>query len=161
MQISLKSNRSFIIKLLVPFAVISFVATLMIGITLIVNYDEQKDIMGVLIFFAVYTVVMLCGILFAKLYKGKRYEFSEDKIVCYKRQNRLCEIDIADIECIKFFRFRFSYIFTIFIGALNEGGCWKLHVKLKDGTKKELAFFSRKDAQMLKEKLYGELLNVA
>lgn len=47
----------------------------------------------------------------------------------------------------------------MFSGELADGGAWKIHLKLKDGTKKSLAFFSIKDVKKIKE-FYGDLVEI-
>lgn len=161
MQIKINSNRSFIVKAFVPLVIIAFIVIVLISISLFVNYNEQKDSILILIVLVVYTVVMIGVILLVRFYKGKRYEFTENEIVCYKKEKKIRTINVSDILGISFYRWKLQYIFTIFTGVLNDGGCWKLHVKLKDGTKIELAFFSKKDAMLLQKKLYGDLLTIS
>jgi hypothetical protein len=59
---------------------------------------------------------------------------------------------------MNYYPFRIHYFITIYLGALKEGGAWKIHIKDIKGTKYEIAFISEKDALVLKEKLYPELL---
>ncbi len=158
MPIKIKSNRNWIVKAIIPFAVILFLCAVMISISLCYEYD--KELISILIVFCVLSAVFVIAALIVKFYNGRSYEFTENEIICYKRNRLLNTIDIADIEKIEFYRYRLRYLVTIILGELPSGGCWSLHVRLKDGTKNVLRFFSAKDARMLKEKIFGELLTI-
>lgn len=158
MSIKIKSNRSWMIKLIIPFVVVLSLCVVGISITVCLEYDEE--LIPILIFFCVFLAVSVIAVLLVRFYKGKIYEFTESEITCYKRNKMLNTINIADIEKIDFYRFKLRYIVTIFFGELPSGGAWSLHVLMKDGTKTVLRFFSKNDAQMLKEKIFGELLTI-
>ena len=158
MPIKMKSNRSFMIKLIIPFVVVLFLCVVGVSITLCFEYD--KELIPILIFFCVFLSVMMIAALIIKFYKGASYEFTENEIICYKRNRLLSTINISDIEKIEFYQYKWRYIITIFVGELPTGGCWSLHVLMNDGTKKILRFFSKKDAETLKEKLFGNLLTI-
>ncbi|MCH5161439.1 MAG: hypothetical protein J1G04_05355 [Clostridiales bacterium] len=156
MPIQLNSNRSFIVKLIIAFIVLWTLFGVAISITILVEYDEE--LIPWLILSCVFDVVFIIAAVAVKFYKGRRYEFTENEIACYKRNQLLNTIKIADIEKIEFYPYKWRYIATIFFGELPSGGCWSLHVWMKDGKKTVLRFFSKKDAAMLKEKIFGDLL---
>lgn len=158
MQINLKSNKSFILKIFVPIAVILALCVIFMGITLTVEYD--KDLLTLFIIFCVFTAVYIAAILTVYFWKGKRYEFTETEIICYKRDKESERINISDIHLIKFYKFKLYYIIPVCMMEVESGGCWSLHVWKKDGTKKVLRFFSVKQAKMLKEQLFGESLTI-
>ncbi len=158
MQIELESNRSFIIKALLPIFFIGCFMTIFCIFGILLDVFEIRDNIYLLFIFLGYDMFFFGIILFAKCFRYMSYKFSESEIAIYRRGKLIEKINILDIEEIHFYRWKFRYIITIYAGALNEGGCWKLHLWLKNGTKKELAFFSVKDANMLKEKLYNDLI---
>ena len=147
------------IKLIIPFVVVSVLCVIGVSITLAFENDEEMD--GILIFFCVFLAVTVIALLLAKFHKSKNYEFTENEIICYKRKTQLCTINISEIEKIQFYYYKWRYLITIFFGELPEGGCWSLHILMKDGTKKILRFFQRKDVEMLKEKIFGDLLTIS
>lgn len=158
MQINLKSNKSFILKIFVPIAVILVLLTVLCGATLIIEYD--KELLAIFIAFCAFTAVYISVILAVFFWNGKRYEFTENEILCYNRDKLLEKIDISDIHLIKFYKFKAHYLIPICMTEVESGGCWSLHAWKKDGTKKVLRFFSVKQAKMLKEQLFGELLTI-
>ena len=160
MKISLNSNRVFIVKLLIPFAVVVGIILLMVCFSIVFGGVEAEDLSIFLIIMIIYEIIFISLILIAKFVVWKRYEFTENEIICFKRRTKVDIIEISDIISISYYQFKFRYIITIFAGALNEGGCWKLHIKMKDGVKKELCFFSVKDVKLLQEKLYGDLITM-
>ena len=153
MIIKIKSNMAFVYKMFIPLAAVGFVACVMAAIALAVDYEEQKDAVPYMILLGVFTVVLIVILVAIRLYNGRRYEFTENEIVCYKKNTLLERIDVSNIDKI-----RFGSVSSLFFGAPIEGGLWKLHISLKDGSKKSLAFFSKKNVKELKEKLYGDLI---
>lgn len=162
MQIELKSNRTFILKFSIPFAIVlGIMSTFLLIVTISdrTSNDFHADLLLLIICFVV-ELSYIFTTLFARYYKGKCYKFSEKEIVVYKRNRPIETIRVENIKEIHHYKFKFRYIITIFAGALNEGGCWKLHLSLNDGTKKSLAFFSTKDVKLLQEQLYPNLITV-
>lgn len=163
MQIELKSNRHFIYKVFIP--ILFSISIVLIGMTFVLiddygtGLDFKNDII-LIILCVIWDVSALFVILFAKFYKGKSYKFTENEIIVYKRDKQIDVIQIENIKYIHYYKFKFRYIITIFAGALNEGSCWKMHVWLNNGLKKEIGFFSVKDITMLQEKLYKDLIKI-
>ena len=158
MKIKLDSNRDSIIKPIIPFVIVCFLCAILISVTIIIENDE--DLLPELFAFDGFTVVFVIAAITIKLYKGMNYEFTENKIISYKRKKQVGVIDVSDIEVIVFYRFKWRYLISIFWGELPTGGCWSLHICKKDGTKTVLRFFQTKDVELLKEKLYGGLLTI-
>ena len=159
MQLKLKSYRGFILKILIPFFVLYVILIASMSIYFALNVEDSKDLIPYLIVLTIVAVILLCLILTVKLYNGAHYIFEKDKINVYSRKKHISKIDIADIEIIYYHPFRFRYLITMFSGELADGGAWKIHLKLKDGTKKSLAFFSIKDVKKIK-KFYGDLVEI-
>lgn len=159
MKIELKSNRIFLVKLFFPAFIVTALFAILYVAAIIRDSNLLKESPIDFVMFNVLLIIELSIMLFAKFYNGKSYVFTEQKISILKKGKYLEEINLNDVVSIKYYYFKFSYIITIFAGALNEGGVWKLHVKLKNGTKKELAFFAKKDVFKLKE-LYQDLLEI-
>lgn len=158
MSIRVKSNRNWMMKPIIIFVIAWPLCVIGISITVYFEYDEE--LIFFLILSCVVLVIFIIAILVIKFYKNRIYEFTENEIKCFKRNRLLNTIDIANIEKINFYRYKLRYIVTIFLGELPSGGAWSLHVWMKDGTKNVLRFFSKKDAEMLKEKIFGELLTI-
>ncbi len=151
MSVNLRSNPMFLVKLFGTFSVIGALSLIAMGIFFCVDFDGMSDCTPELIFFAVFESVMIALTVLCKFCRGTEFKFTKDAVE---------HIQIQDVQSMFFIPFKFRYIITIFVGALNEGGCWKLHIKMKDGVKKELYFFSVKDIKLLKEKLYGDLITI-
>lgn len=158
MPIKMRSNINWLLKLIISFIVILSLCVVGVSITICFEYD--KELIYILVFFCVFLAVLVITALVAKFSKSSSYEFTTNEIICYKRNRVLNTINIADIEKIEFYPYRWRYLVTIFIGELPSGGCWSLHICMKDGAKTVLRFFSVKDAQMLKDKIFGELLTI-
>lgn len=158
--IHLKSNRHFLINIFVVCAIIGMCGIIGMSIGIFIDCMTIQECYQELIILCVYSAILICLALLFKFYRGRSYDFSKIEIKVYKKKSHIETISIKDVESMYFIYFKFHYLITIFAGSLNEGGCWKIHIRLKDGTKKELTFFSKKDAVMLKEKLYGELLSI-
>ncbi|MCH5155782.1 MAG: hypothetical protein J1F69_04170 [Clostridiales bacterium] len=160
-QINIKSNMAFLIKIMLSLAIFGFIVVVAMSIALIVDYSEQKESIPEFIFFISYTAVMIAGMLIVKLYRGRRYEFTESEIICYNRKNLTERINVSQIEAIVFFKFALiGAADPCYILQQGRGACWSLYIKMKDGTIKVLKFFSKKDALLLKEKLFGDLLTI-
>ncbi len=160
MSVNLKSNPMFLVKLFGTFSVMGALSLIAIGICFCVDFDGMSDCIPELIFFAVYESVMIALTVLCKFHRGKEFKFTEDTVAICDRKKAIEHIQIQDVQSMFYIHFEFRYIFTIFVGELNEGGCWKLHIKMKDGVKKELYFFSIKDIKLLQEKLYGDLITI-
>ena len=158
MLISLKSNRNFILKIFVPPFIAMFFFLVLMIILLAIHYEELKGETLALWLPLAEEAIFLFVILMAKFYRGKSYTFTEEKITAYKRGKILFQLELKNVQKMYYYSFKLRYIITIFAGALNEGGCWKLHVVLVDGTKKELGFLSKKDIQLLNKSLYSDLI---
>ena len=161
MQIELKSNRHFIYKVFIPIVILISIVLIVIMFIMIDDYgtglDFRNDII-LMILCIIWDIVTLFVILFSKFYKGKSYKFTENEIIVYKRGKQIDTIPIELIEGIHYYKFKLRYIITIFAGALDEGGCWTMHIWLSNGSKKEIGFFSIKDITMLKDNLYKDLI---
>lgn len=160
MKIRLKSNYAFLIKLCVPFAVLTFLCIIMMSVIFAVDYENIADCLWILIFFVVLFAILIVLSLCLKFCRGVNYEFDEKKITVYEKDKLVETLDVNDIEYIRFYEFKFRYIITIMFGELPSGGCRSLHVKLKNGDVKILRFFAVKDVKMLRDKLYGELITI-
>ena len=161
MQIELKSNRHFIFKALLPIVILISVILISMIFVLVDDYGVWLDFRNDIIIISIgglCEITAISIILFAKFYKGKSYIFTENAIVVYKRGQKQETISMQNVEGIHYYQWKFRYIITIFAGALNEGGCWKLHIWTRDGAKKEIGFFSVKDIKILQEKLYSEII---
>jgi len=95
--------------------------------------------------------------LLAKYHKGSSFSFSKDKILTYEKDVLFQEILVSEIEYMHYYPFRWHYVVTIFLGALNEGGAWKIHLKAYDGRTCEIGYIDESDAYRIKE-LYPEKL---
>lgn len=158
MLIEMSSNRSWMLKVIIPFVV--FLSLCVVGVSITICFEYDKDLITILIIFCVLLGVWATAALIAKFYKGRSYEFTSNVIICYNRKRLLKTINIADIEKIEFYRYQLRYLITILFGELPRGGCWSLNVRMKDGTSAVLRFFSENDAQTLKEKIFGDLLTI-
>lgn len=165
MKIEIKSNRNLIIKIISPLLIAGIICAIITTIMMLVDPDLPNDIFTLVLYcsFVVLTAIIM---LIIKFHKGKRYEFTESKILCYRRKKLLKSIIVSDIDKIEFIKYRLrNYISDIFIGWLTRGQekvgkSWKLHVHYKDGTFETLGFLSPKQAEMLKEQLFGDLLTI-
>ncbi|MDE5943442.1 MAG: hypothetical protein K2H30_04455 [Clostridia bacterium] len=156
MELKKKLYLGFIIKILIPFLILSTISLILCIISVACSFWSNGGNLDVIILFSVIDFLLLSAILFVAFYKGNIYVFNTEKIKVYKREKFVEEISVNNIESIRYKPFRLRYIITIFLGELSDGGAWKLHVKFKDGNKRELGCFSKKDAEQLKE-LYGEM----
>lgn len=160
MEIKLKSNRRFILLLSVPF-VILFTTLLFIAIIFEiispVEFSEAAVLFGLLFLFDTLAISI---VLLAKYQKGKSYLFTSDVIQIYDKGKFIDQIEINAVKSMRYYPFRWHYLITIFFGSLMEGGAWKIHTRDKDGTSHEIGFLSEKDAIMLQENLYPNILEI-
>lgn len=160
MKISMKSNRMFLVKALLPIVIIAAVAGVLAGIALAVNFEEQQDAVSAIVALGAVEIVLVAAILFIRFFRWNSYDFDEREIVRYKRNKKVDTIAVSEIADIYFRTFKFRYLITAILGELMDGGCWQLHVIMQDGTIKRLGCFSVKDAKLLQEKLYGDLIKI-
>lgn len=160
MPLKFKSNPLFLVKIFATLSIIGALCLIAMGICFCVDFVGMSDCIPELIFFVVYDLVMIALTLIIKFYHTTEFLFTKETIEICNRKKIVEHIQIQDIQSMFYVSFKFRYIITIFAGALNEGGCWKLHIKMKDGVKKELCYFSVKDIKLLQEKLYGDLIAI-
>lgn len=155
MNITIKSNRMWLIMPLL-IGELLFVGTL---IYFLIDIEQIYKNMWAFVANICLIVILLCIILALKFYRGKNFKFYENKIEIYNKTKLKDTIDMQDIEEMHYPSFNMRYFVSIFFGVFMrmEGGCWKLYITLKDGTKKELAFLGKRDIKTLKD-LYGSLL---
>ena len=158
MQIKLKSNRDFLVYMLLPvFIAVAVVVGLML-VAMFINYEIQKEATVACICLVCFDVLLLIGIIIIKFYKGRSYEFNNDTIAIYKKNKKIDEIYIKDIQKIEYIRFRFLQAILGFFG----GGIytWTLDIEMKNGVKMHIGFFSYNNVQKLKNELYGDLIKI-
>lgn len=158
MKIELKSNKKIYYIIAIPTAIIFGLFLLMI---LYLNLNGQFNISDDLVSFIIVVLFFLTSltvIIFIIFYEGKRYIFSKDKIIINLANNRINEISVKQVETMHYYPFKLQYILTMFAGSLNEGGAMKIHIRMNDGSKYEIGFLSKKEAIVLKEKLYTDKL---
>ena len=158
MQIKLKSNRDFLVYMLLPvFIAVAVVVGLML-VAMFINYEIQKEATVACICLVCFDVLLLIGIIIIKFYKGRSYEFNNDTIAIYKKNKKIDEISIKDIQKIEYIRFRFLHVILGFFG----GGIytWTLDIEMKNGVKMHIGFFSYNNVQKLKNELYGDLIKI-
>jgi len=158
-KIELKSNRSFILKTFLPFAIIASLFIVIMIIGLIIDFDNMSQNILVLLLFIAIDICYIVGILIAKYYKGKSYIFYYNKIEIYNKGKFQYEIEVGNIRTMNYYPFKWHYIITIYAGSLNEGGAWKIHITDSQGKKQTLGFIVYKDAKRLQQ-LYPDLLKI-
>lgn len=160
MEIKLKSNRNHIINFACFFGVIFGVLLMYMIIGSISNFFDISGELSSFVIVMIIFVFLLLAIIFVKYYKGKTFVFSAKAVKIYNKGIFVREIKIEDIESMHYYPWRVHYILTIFFGALNEGGAWKIHILEKDGARHEIGFLSEKEARVLQEKLYPNTLDI-
>lgn len=163
MELNIKSNRNFLVKL---FAVFDVLFALLFAATLVAylvekgaDYVSVKSYLWVVITSLSCAVLLTVAILVAKFYSGMHYVFKKDKILAYNREAPIDVISLTDVQTAYYKSFKLKYIITIFFGDMSDGGAWKLHVFLKNGEKKELGFFDKKDAEKIRA-FYDNLIEI-
>lgn len=138
MSLKFKSNPLFLVKLFGTLSVIGVLCLIAMGICFCVDFDGMSDCIPELIFFVVYTLIMIALTLITKFYHTTEFIFTKETIEISKRKKVVERIQIQDVQSMFYICFKFRY--TIFYRALNEGGCWQLHIKMNDGIKKGFIF---------------------
>ena len=158
MNIKMKSNRKFMMPIAVTFMIFCI---LLIIISVILNIVNELKLISTLEEIWIIIILMLLDftvILFIKGYNGKKFIFNDKVIEIYKKDVLIDSIKVNDIEVMNYYEFKYHYFFTIMFGTLNEGGLWKIHVRMKNKSKIEIGFLSLDDVQYLKTNLYGEMI---
>ncbi len=159
MSVILKTNRLGIIKVLLPFfIVLSFFFVVLIG-CYIFAYDAVKDQTFALVTLSGLEGIFVVGFLCAKFIRRRTYKFTENKISVLKKEKQIEEIDIDNILSMKYKKFQFRYIFSIFFGELQDGECWKLYLYMTNGNRITLDLFDIADVKKLKN-LYGDKIQI-
>lgn len=122
-----------------------------------VNVDFREAFPLIISFTVVFAAIML-GI---KLYLGKKYVFTEKVISVYDRKNYIDAISVDEIESMHYYKFRLWYIIYVLFGEIGIlNGFWVLHLRMKNGTIKNIGYLSVKDVKRLKDKLYHDLITI-
>ena len=89
MKIRLKSNYAFLIKLCVPFAVLTFLCIIMMSVTFAVDYENIADCLWILIFFIVLFAILIVLSLCLKFCRGVNFDLTRKRLSSIKRINSL------------------------------------------------------------------------
>jgi len=158
-KITLQSNRKWIFKTMLPGVIIIFVFILLIMVMLMVDFEATYSL-GIPIVLLYILVPLECVyiiiLLVTRYKKGMSYIFYTDKIEVYKKGIFQYSMDVADINTMQYYPFRWHYFITIYAGSLPEGGAWKIHITDYQDKKYSLGFISYKDAKKL-QKMYPRL----
>jgi len=156
MDLKIKSNRKFLVKLFLVFDIIGtvlLIATLICYFVLKRTDPSIKEFLYVVILNSVSVALFTIGILVSKFYNGKSYIFKTDEIQVFNRGKAKYTIYIKDIQEAYYQPFKFKYFWE----DEMKDGAWKIHVLLKDGSKKSLGFFDTNDIDEI-SKIYGDLI---
>lgn len=158
MKIQLKSKRRYFVYWFIPFCVIisSFIIIMSVG--QFSGYNTISDNTQTFYAFIFFDVLCILAIPVIVYYNGRSYIFTSEYIYLYFKGKLLGQIDVHTIQSMNYYPFRFHYYLTMFFGALNEGGAMKIHITQIDGNKLSLGLFSEKDAIMLQDMLYPDIL---
>lgn len=159
-NIELKSNRKFILYMYLPLVIINNIFIIIMIIGLFIDYKKMSENLMVFYLFVFLDVCYIIAILMIKLYKGKSYIFDKSTIYVFNKGILKEKINISNVKTMNYYPFKFHYFITIFGGALNEGGAMKIHISDFNGTKHALGFIGYKDAKILQQKLYPNLLKI-
>ncbi|MDC7243333.1 MAG: hypothetical protein PQJ44_05220 [Sphaerochaetaceae bacterium] len=158
MEIKIKSNNRHIILPTIVFLIVFG------AINIYFLYAQMKGILDIgreigmfLTTTGIFLVLAYICIYF-KFIQSKYFIFSKNKIYVYKKEQVTKTIEVDKISSMNYYPFRIHYIITIYLGALKEGGAWKIHIKDIYGIKHEIGFISEKEAINLRNQLYPNLL---
>lgn len=155
-KLILKSNRSFIVKIIL-FALIPI--SLLTIITLIGCFfaENLRDILWAFIVSLTFTIILLIFLLCVIFVRKTTFIFTKEDIsIMNKEENK---ININDVVEMVYYSYKWWYIFTSIFSSLPKGGCMKIHIKDKSNNKHILGFFSYKDALKIKN-LYPNLMTI-
>jgi ethanolamine transporter EutH len=155
-QIRLQSNRSFLLKLLIPYMAVITTFLIIMIIGLFIDYDNMSQNFPVFWLFVGLDIFSLLIILIAKFYKTKSFIFSKDKIEVYNKGQFKYAIETATIKTMRYYPFKWHYLITIYAGALHESGAWQIYIADYLDKKYSIGFLSLKDARNL-QKMYPNL----
>lgn len=159
-KIELKSNRKFILYMYLPLVIIINIFIIIMIIGLLIDFKNMSKNLMVFYLFIFLDLCYIGAILMVRFYKGKSYIFDESTIYVFNKGILKEKIGISNVESMNYYPFKFHYFITIFAGALNEGGAMKIHITDYNGIKHALGFISYKDAKILQQKLYPNLLKI-
>ena len=129
MKIKLVSNRKFILYIAIPFAVmycLVIIYMIVVQIAGLFNiYDEPIPFISSVFFL----LCLVAVIIYTKYHIGPSFLFTDTYIYIYKKNDLIIKIDVANIEYMHYYPYRFHYFITILFGALMEGGAMKIHKK--------------------------------
>lgn len=158
-EIKLKSNRKWIFITILPSAIIIFPFILLICIMLMVDFEQTYNL-GIpftLLFILIPVECIFIAILLVAKYKrGMSYVFDTNSIQVYSKDKLQYSINTKNIVTMRYYPFKWHYIITIYAGALNEGGAWKIHITDYQNKKYSLGYISYKSAREL-QKMYPKL----
>ncbi len=160
MKVELKSNRNFMVYLLLPWIICLAIMITLMAIALGVNFNEQKDAIGVFIMISCIEIVLFVLLFIIKFYKGKKYIFSKENIEVYKKDKLINKVSVADIKKIEYFSHGLLWTILSFFGGCMYLSC-TFAIELNDEKKQYFGYFSKKDVQRLKDELYGDLITIS
>ena len=151
----LKSNRKLYICII---AITLSVFILIFAIGSIIDFNSLLEQKAELLVFGLIFLLFLLAFFVLIIKPRPKYIFEKDKITIIKNKTKT-EIQISDIQSMKFYAFRWKYLITMYIGDLTDGGVTKIHIILKNGEKIELGYIYLKDAKSVQE-IYPNLMEI-
>jgi len=155
MKIELKSNRRFIIWMILPFLILMSLGLGAEIALLFLGYGTDSYLY--LVAFACFVSLFILIILVALFKKRPTYIFKEDYIFIQSKDGSLSSIRIDVLNSIDYYPLCPRNFFTLF--GEKDKVPMKLHVTQNNGYKIPLGFVSAKDARRLKE-LYSDILRI-
>ncbi len=156
MDLKIKSNRKFLVKLFSVFDIIGMIlliAALICYFVLKRNNPSVKGFLYVVIINSVSVALFTIGAIVSKFYHGKSYVFKTDEVQVFDRGKAKYTIYLTDVREAYFQPFKFKYFWE---GEMKNR-VWKIHVILNDGSRKSLGFFDQNDIDRITN-IYGDLI---
>lgn len=158
MEIKIKSNNRHIILPTIIFLIVFGLINIYILYAHLKGiFDIAREI-GIFLTTAGIFLILVYTYIYFKFIQSKYFIFSRNKIYFYKNNQVIKTIEVDKISSMNYYPFRIHYIITIYLGALKEGGAWKIHIQDIQGNKHAIGFISEKEAETLRNKLYPNLL---
>lgn len=112
-------------------------------------------------YISLFSMVMLCFVFFVVIKsRQKRIIFTKEQIEVYWKNQLVRKVTLDEVSKLYYYPFRFHYIFTIYAGALSDGGATILHCQTMDGDVFELGYISEKDAIELRNHFYHDKMTI-
>ncbi len=161
MEIKLKSNRTFLIKMIIVFIALLTLTIVGMLVCCIAN-KSSSGLLIAIILLSLFDCVYIIALIVACKKRKPEYTFNTSEIK-YTKKNTEYTINVENIKSMTYYKTKwYDWFLLIFVILLGDGGGFimpVIDIKEKDGKEHQLGYFDKKQVNEIQQ-IYGSLLTI-